>query len=130
MNQNEDYIFTFVSIGDSNGGNTVSRREFLEMHHDCWQELLRSGLSTYVCGRTGENLSPEKALIRMMAYEASLATRQHLHESLLEHYQLKQAAKATGIQAPEPHLPSKVEERFQKMRAELKLRSARTRRIA
>jgi len=130
MNQNEDYIFTFVSIGETNGGNTVSRREFLELHHDCWQELLRSGLSSYVCARNGESLAPDKAVLRMMAYEASLATRQHLHESLLEHYQLQQAAKVTGRETPESHLPSKVEERFQQMRAELKLRSERARRVA
>ena len=130
MNQNEDYIFTFVSVGETNGGSMMSRREFLAQHEDCWEELLRRGLSGYVCVRTGETLEADRAITRMMAYQASQTTRQHMQESLMEHYQLRHGTQPEVRKAMDSYFPSKVEARFQQMRAELKMRSERARRVA
>ncbi|HEY9844085.1 MAG TPA: hypothetical protein V6D23_26680 [Candidatus Obscuribacterales bacterium] len=117
MNQMEDYIFTFVSLGDSNGGSMLSRREFLTQHENCWEELLRSGLSAYVC-TNGTNLDADHAIVRLMAYQASLQARQHLKESMLDHYQLRHLAE-------ESRFKSRNEERFQQMRAEVRERFQR-----
>ncbi|PKL75169.1 MAG: hypothetical protein CVV27_16765 [Candidatus Melainabacteria bacterium HGW-Melainabacteria-1] len=118
----EDQILTFVSIGDMSGGNLLSRRDYLTQHAECWQELLHSGLSMYLCAN-GETLAADKAVLRLMAYSASLNARQHLEESLLDHFQLRNIQRENVFQP-------RVEDRFEKLRQEMRRRRENTPRSA
>ena len=114
-----DRIITFVSMSDFGGVHTLSREEFLQEHPDCWQELLRSGVSMYLCAN-GQTIDADKAIIRMMTLAATQSAKRHLEESLLEHFSLK-------VEQNTRERQSQLETRVQRMREEIRSRARQIR---